>query len=253
MKHFITAFLLLAFTSALSAQDLKGLMKKTQKKENSGSPISNMLGKITGKPADTSGNKVAAGLKEALEVGAQRTAAKLSVTDGFFKNAALKIFMPEEMTMVEKKLRSIGLGRQVDDAILSMNRAAEDATKSAASIFTRAIRQMSIADATNILFGTNDAATVYLKEKATAELTASFRPVIEQSLAKVNATKYWNTLFTTYNRFSNEKVNTDLPAYVTEKALAGIFSQIALEEQKIREDPLARSTDLLKEVFSKNQ
>ena len=251
MKQLITAFLLLALTSSLGAQDLKGLIKKSQKKEHDGSPISNVLGKITGKSADTSGNKVAAGLKEALEVGAERSAARLSATDGFFKNAALKILMPEEMMKVEKKLRSIGFGRQVDDAILSMNRAAEDATKSAAGIFTRAIRQMSIADATKILFGPNDAATVYLKDKATAELTASFRPVIEQSLAKVNATKYWNTVFTTYNRFSTDKVNTDLPAYVTEKALAGIFSQVALEEQKIREDPLARSTDLLKEVFSK--
>ena len=144
----------------------------------------------------------------------------------------------------------MGLGKQVDNAILSMNRAAEDAAKNAAPIFVNAIKQMSIQDAFGILKGGDFAATNYLKQKTTASLTEAFRPVIENSLRKVNATKYWNTVFSTYNKFSAEKVNTDLPAYVTEKAMAGIFYQVGQEEQKIRKDPVARTTDILKKVFA---
>ena len=157
--------------------------------------------------------------------------------------------MPQEAQKAEKTLRNVGLGKQVDDAILSMNRAAEDAAKSAAPIFINAIKQMSIQDAFGILRGGDLAATNYLKEKTTISLTEAFRPVIENSLKKVNATKYWNTVFTTYNKFSSEKVNTDLAAYVTEKALSGIFYQVGLEEQKIRKDPAARVSDILKKVF----
>jgi len=142
------------------------------------------------------------------------------------------------------------MGKQVDNAILSMNRAAEDASKEVAPIFVNAIKGMSIQDGVGILKGGDFAATSYLKDKTTASLTEKFRPVIEASLQKVNATKYWNTVFSTYNTFSSEKVNTDLVAYVTEKALAGIFHQVGLEEQKIRKDPVARTTDLLKKVFA---
>jgi hypothetical protein len=131
-----------------------------------------------------------------------------------------------------------------------MNRAAEDAAKSAAPIFINAIKGITIQDGLGILKGDDFAATNYLKTKTVAQLTEAFRPVIEQSLEKVNATKYWKTLFTTYNTFSKEKVNTDLSSYVTEKATAGIFYQVGLEEQKIRKDPFARTTDLLKKVFS---
>ena len=158
--------------------------------------------------------------------------------------------MPEEAKVVEKKLRSIGLGKQVDQAILSMNRAAEDAAKSAAPIFINAIKEMSIQDAMGILKGGDMAATNYLKDKTTMSLTESFRPVIEESLKKVDATKYWNTVFTTYNQFSKEKVNPDLSAYVTEKALSGIFIQVGEEEKKIRKDPMARTTEILKKVFA---
>jgi hypothetical protein len=158
--------------------------------------------------------------------------------------------MPAEAQKVEKKLRDIGMGKQVDNAILSMNRAAEDAAKSAAPIFINAIKGITIQDGLGILKGGDFAATNYLKEKTVAQLTEAFRPIIEQSLQKVNATKYWNTLFSTYNTFSKEKVNTDLSAYVTEKATAGIFHQVSLEEQKIRKDPFARTTDILKKVFS---
>jgi hypothetical protein len=142
------------------------------------------------------------------------------------------------------------MGRQVDNAILSMNRAAEDAAQSAAPIFINAIKGITIQDGLGILRGTDVAATNYLKDKTLLQLTEAFRPVIEQSLQKVDATKHWKSLFTTYNSFSNDKVNTDLTAYVTEKALAGIFYQVGLEEQKIRKDPASRTTDLLKKVFS---
>ena len=146
----------------------------------------------------------------------------------------------------------MGLGTQVDEAILSMNRAAEDAAKSAAPIFVDAIKQMSIQDAEGILSGGDSAATSYLRKKTNASLTNAFNPIIKQSLSKVDATQYWNTAFSAYNKVPFvKKVNTDLNAYVTEKALSGIFYQVALEEQKIRKNPAAQTTDLLKKVFGK--
>jgi hypothetical protein len=196
-------------------------------------------------------DQVVAGLKEALVVGAERSTKSLSAADGFFGNAAIKILMPEEAKKVEKTLRSVGLGRQVDDAVKTMNRAAEDAAKSATPIFVKAVKEMSIQDAMGILKGGNNAATTYLQSKTTAQLTEAFRPVIDQSLQKVEATKYWNTVFTSYNKVSREKINPDLPAYVTEKALSGIFFQLAREEEKIRLDPVARTSDILKQVFGK--
>ena len=189
-------------------------------------------------------------MKEALNVGTNNASQRLINVDGFFKDAVIKILMPAEAQKAEKKLRNLGMGKLVDDAILSMNRAAEDAAKSAAPIFINAVKQMSIQDAVGILKGGDFAATDYLKGKTTISLTESFRPVIETSLKKVNATNYWNTVFSTYNKFSADKVNPDLSAYVTEKALAGIFYQVGMEEQKIRKDPMARTTEILKKVFT---
>jgi len=227
-------------------------LKSIFKKDSSGkSGLDKMMQKLPGKGSGgLTNDEVVSGLKEALEVGTQRGTDQLSAVDGFFKNAAIKILMPPEAEKVEKTLRSVGLGKEVDKAILSMNRAAEDAAKSATPIFVKAIREMTIQDAFGILKGGDFAATDYLKDKTTASLTEAFRPVIDSSLKKVDATKYWNTVFTTYNKFSTEKVNTDLPAYVTEKALSGIFYQVGQEEQKIRKDPVARTTDLLKKVFA---
>jgi len=232
----LIATFLLSLT-LLNAQILKSISDKLAGSGKLGSGLSS--------------DEIANGLKEALQVGATKGSDKLSAVDGFFKDAAIKILMPEEAKKVEKTLRGMGLGAQVDDAILSMNRAAEDAAKSAAPIFINAIKQMSISDALGILQGGDFAATDYLKGKTTSALTEAFRPVIEKSLEKVNATKYWNTLFTTYNKFSLQKVNPDLTAYVTEKGLSGIFYQVGQEEQKIRKDPLARTSDLLKKVFAK--
>lgn len=192
---------------------------------------------------------IAAGLKEALTIGATKGAAALSATDGFFKNAALKILLPPEAAKIERTLRSVGMGRQVDQAILSINRAAEDACKTAAPIFVNAIKQMTVTDAIGILKGADTAATSYLKRTTSAPLTSAFKPVIDSSLQKTNATKHWTSLVNAYNKFSLQKINPSLSDYVTEKALTGIYSQIALEEKNIRQNPAARATDLLKKVF----
>jgi Protein of unknown function (DUF4197) len=255
MKYLLTALIAVSIFSAndASAQILKK-MGVSKASDSSKSSTDNTLNSILngGKKSSLSTDDIAAGLKEALSVGAELTGKKLSAVDGYFGNAALKILMPEEAKKVEQKLRALGMGKQVDQAILSMNRAAEDAAKSASPIFINAIKQMSIQDAMGILKGGDFAATNYLKDKTTTALTESFRPVIETSLEKVDATKYWNTVFTTYNQFSREKVNTDLAAFVTEKALAGIFLQVGEEEKKIRKDPLARSSEILKKVFAGN-
>lgn len=194
-------------------------------------------------------SQIAAGLKEALTIGTQNSTSRLSAVNGFFANAALKILMPPEAQKVESTLRNVGLGSVVDKAILSMNRGAEEAAKSAAPIFINAIKQMSITDAIGILRGGDFAATNYFKQKTTAALTSAFKPVIASSLQKVDATRYWADVFTVYNRFSKTPVNTDLTAYVTGRAIDGIFHEVSLEEQKIRQDPAARVTDLLKTVF----
>jgi len=197
-------------------------------------------------------SQVVEGLKEALTVGAQNSTQQLSAVDGFFANAAIKVLMPPEAENVEHTLRHIGMGSLVDKTILSLNRAAEDATKSALPIFTDAIKQMTINDALGILHGGDFAATDYFKQKTTPALTAAFSPVIKKSLKKVDATKYWSQVFTAYNQVSSKPVNTDLTAYVTQKAIDGIFYQIGLEEQKIRKDPVARVTDVLKQVFGEH-
>ena len=215
--------------------------------------LSNLL-----KPSKTGGvaglqqDEIAKGLKEALQVGADKTIQQLTQTDGFFGNAAIKILMPPEAEKIEKSLRSLGFNKQVDDAILTMNRAAEDAAKQAAPLFVKAIQEISLEDAIGILKGDDKAATTYLHGKTNTALTAAFRPSIEQSLEKTGATKQWNSIVTQYNKFTFKKINPDLAGYVTEKSLTGIFTQIALEEQQIRKDPLARSSDLLKKVFGKS-
>jgi hypothetical protein len=204
----------------------------------------------------TSGNgslsnaEVVQGLKEALKVGTDSATFHLGLLNGFYKDDMIKILMPPEAQNVEKTLRSVGLGSVVDKAVLSMNRAAEDATKYVGDIFLNAIKQMTIQDAFSILRGDDHAATNYLKQKTSAQLTAAFTPIVSKSLEYTDATKYWKEVFTAYNRFSNKPVNTDLTAYVTQKTLDGLFYHIGLNEQEIRKDPAARITDILKKVFA---
>lgn len=196
--------------------------------------------------------QIAAGLKEALTIGTRNSTQQLSAVDGFFKDAAIKILMPSEAQKVVSTLESVGLGSVVDKAVLSMNRAAEDAAKSATPIFVNAIKQMTITDAIGILKGGDHAATDYFKNKTTAALTAAFTPVISRALDNTDATKYWNNVFSVYNQFSTNKIDTDLTAYVAGKTIDGIFYQVAQEEEKIRDNPAARVTDLLKKVFGSN-
>ena len=196
-----------------------------------------------------SNDDIVMGLKEALRVGTDTATKKVSLLNGFLGDAAIKILMPPEAQKVEKTLRDVGFGSLVDKSIVSMNRAAEDASKYVGNIFWNSIKQMTISDAIGILRGGDFAATDYLKRTTTTELTTAFRPVIERSLKNVNATKYWSDVFSVYNRFSNTPVNTDLAGYVTERALAGLFYHVGLQEQQIRRDPIARVTDILKKVF----
>jgi uncharacterized protein DUF4197 len=207
-----------------------------------------------GKKGGLSSADIADGLRQALQIGAKNATGKVSAVNGFFGNGLIKILMPPEAVKVEKTLREVGMGSQVDNAILAMNRAAEDASGKALDIFVNAIKSMSIQDGLSILNGPKDAATQYLKSKTTASLTAAFRPIIEESLDKVNATKYWSEVFTTYNELPTtfKKVNPDLPGYVTSKALDGVFVYIADEESKIRTNPAAQVTDLLKKVFGQH-
>jgi len=220
--------------------------------QNSGGGLLKKAGGLLNKAkgGSLSNDDIVAGLKEALSLGAQNGANKLSSVDGFFANAAIKVLMPPEAQKVEKTLRSAGMGKLVDDAILSMNRAAEEASKSAAPIFVDAVKTMSFQDALGILRGSDTAATSYLKGKTTTALTTAFRPVIESALEKTGATKHWKTVMDAYNKIPLvSKVNPDLSGYVTDKALTGMFFQVATEEQKIRKDPAARVTETLKKVF----
>jgi hypothetical protein len=198
-----------------------------------------------------SSTEVVRGLREALTIGAKNASGKLSVENGYFGNALVKVLMPPEAKKVENTLRQLGMGDLADKTILSMNRAAEDAATKAAPIFINAITSMSIQDGMNILRGGQGAATNFLKSRTTAQLTAAFRPVIEGSLNKLNVATYWNKTFFVYNQLPTtfNKVNPDLTAYVTERALQGLFLTIAEEENKIRNNPAARVTDLLKKVF----
>lgn len=216
-----------------------GFLKKANSVLNSGK----------GSTGSLTTDEIVAGLKEALSQGTSKTTNQLSVANGFFKDAAIKILMPDNVKKVEQKMRLLGMGKLVDQAVESMNHAAEDASKSAAPIFLNSIKKMKVQDAVDILKGTDTSATYYLKKTTSPELTAAFKPVIETSLKKVNATKYWTDVFTLYNKITTTPVNTDINSYVTERAMNGIFYYIGEEEKKIRTNPAARVTDILKKVF----
>lgn len=216
-----------------------------------GKKAANDAGVKTGNSGSLSNSDIVAGLKQALEIGSNNAGNQLSVLNGYFGNQLIKIIMPPEARQVESTLRSIGMGKEVDKAIMAMNRAAEDAAKKAAPIFVNAIKSMSIQDGLSVLKGGNGAATNFLKGRTNTELANAFRPVIENSLRKVDATKYWSQLFTVYNRLptTRNKINPDLTGYVTERALNGLFITVEQEENKIRQNPAARVTDLLRKVF----
>ncbi len=193
-----------------------------------------------------------AAIREALIKGAESGVAIVSKQDGYFANPQIKIPFPPEAKTVESKLRGIGLDNQVDEVVLSLNRAAEDAAKDAAPIFMAAIKGMTVNDALQIVRGADDAATRYLERTTSPELRSKFRPVIQASLDKVNATRLWSDVINTYNQIPFvTRMNPDLAGYVTDKAIEGLFVMVAKEEKQIRKDPVARTTEILKKVFGR--
>ncbi|MDT3403972.1 DUF4197 domain-containing protein [Mucilaginibacter terrae] len=192
------------------------------------------------------------GLKQALEQGTNKSVSQLSAVNGFFGNAAIKLLLPPEAQKAEATLRKLGFNKLCDDAILSLNRAAEDAAGKAAPIFVSAIKQLTVQDVTNILLGgQKDAATNFFKRTTTSQLTEQFKPVINKSLSSVGATKYYGSLVTQYNKIPLvfNKLNPNLDEYVTQKAIDGLFYRIAQEELNIRTNLSSRTTPILQKVF----
>jgi len=194
---------------------------------------------------------MAAGLRQALDFGIEKQVSKLTQTDGFYKNDMVKILLPEELQKVDKALRDIGLSSLADEGIKALNRAAEDAVKEATPIFVDAVKGITFSDAKNILLGNDDAATQYLTSKTQTALYDKFNPVIKKSFNKVGADKIWSNLITKYNNIPfTTDVNPDLTDYVTNEALKGVYTMIAVEEKDIRTKFTSRTTDLLKKVFA---
>ncbi len=213
--------------------------------------LNNVLtGPTTPTEKPLSNDEVIAGLRSALSVGTDSSSSRASKVDGFYKNTRLFIPFPPDAIKVKEKVEALGFKEKVDKFVLTLNRGAEEAAKESGPIFLNAIKSMSIADGFTILKGGDNAATNYLKEKTTAELKTTFTPKVKDALNKVELTKHWTPVITTYNKIPGvEKQNPDLDAYVTEKAIAGLFILIADEEMKIRKDPIARVNDILKRVF----
>lgn len=204
-------------------------------------------------PNPLTNEEVIGGLKEALNVGIKNSVDLTSIADGFYKNAAIKLPFPEDAIKVKEKALDLGLEGQVEKFELTLNRAAEEATKEAVPIFVDAIKNMTVSDGFAILNGGDGAATSYLKSSTNDKLTTAFSPVVENAISKVKLTDYWNPIINKYNGImtltGGEKLNPDLNTYITEKAIDGLFYMVAIEENKIRENPVAQVTDLLKRVF----
>ena len=210
----------------------------------------NKLKETVGAGGKLSTAEVAEGLKEALTTGASKGTDLVSQLDGYYKNTEIRIPFPPEVKRVEDRLRQIGMGGEVDKFVLALNRAAEDAAKEAKPIFVSAIRQMTIQDAWTILRGEPTAATQYLNRTTSPELKERFSPIVENSLNKVNAAQLYTNLITSYNKIPLvQKVNPNLNEYATDKAIEGLFVMVAKEEKNIRENPRARTSDVLKKVF----
>jgi len=194
---------------------------------------------------------IAAGLKEALNNGISKQVSKLTVIDGFYKNDLVKILLPPELQKVDKTLREVGLSSLADEGLKVLNRAAEDAVKQATPVFVDAVRNMTFTDAKNILLGSDNAATMYLQNSTSTQLYSKFNPVVAQSLGRVGADKIWANIITKYNALPlTQDVNPDLDDYVTRKSMDGVFKMIAIEEKDIRNNLQARTSDLLRRVFS---
>jgi len=197
-------------------------------------------------------NTIVSGLKQALDMGTRNAIERVGKTDGYLANDLIRIPLPPALDKVSSLMRKVGLSAQADQFEQSINRAAENAAPQATEILIGAIQDMSIEDATKILNGSDNAATEYFKTQTSTQLTQLFKPTIASSLNDVGSTKYYNDLSQQIAAVPlvGEQVNVDLPDYVTQQALNGLFAIIALEEKKIRENPAARTTELLKQVFN---
>ncbi|PWJ58895.1 uncharacterized protein DUF4197 [Dyadobacter jejuensis] len=233
----IIGLILFSLTSCASqAQISKGLEKIFGQQQSSGE--------------DSSENEIVRGLKEALTVGVGNSSEKASKLDGYFKNELIKLAVPPEAQKVAETLTKMGLGAEVDKFTLALNRAAEDAAKKSKPIFVKAVTSMTIKDAMGILKGQDDAATDYLRRSTNDELFKTFFPVVDSTLNLNKATEYYGEIVGTYNKLPFvKKVDPDLKAYATQKTIDGLYTLIAQEEKKIREDPAARVTGLLEKVF----
>lgn len=235
MKTYLTLILFVLLTSTVSYSQIS--LPKILSSKNKSSGITE--------------NEAGQGIKEALLQGVTKAVLNLNKTDGFFGSEFYKMLLPEDAKKVEKTLRNLGMGAQVDKAVLAINRGAEDAVGFAKPIFIDAIKEMTLTDALNIIKGSKDAATNYFKEKTKQKLITAFTPSVKTSLDKVDATKYYSDIITTYNKLPTtfNKVNPDLPSYVVGRAVDALFDQVAKEEANIRANPLARTSDILKKVF----
>jgi hypothetical protein len=220
-------------------------------------PVSAQLDKILkslggGEKTGLSDVKIGSGLKEALKVGTENAVNLTGKKDGYFLNQAIKILMPEKLKTFEKGLRTVGYGSKVDEFVLSMNRAAEKAAPFAKQIFWDAIGEMTFDDTRKILSGNDTAATDYFRGKTTNKLTDVFKPIISNAMNEVGTTRQYKELVGRYESIPFvKKESFDLDQYVVTKALGGLFYTVGEEEKKIRKNPAARTTDLLKEVFGK--
>ncbi|HWC53868.1 MAG TPA: DUF4197 domain-containing protein [Chitinophagaceae bacterium] len=236
MKTYISAFLFSLVFTATAHSQIKLKLPKIFSKDTTSRVTESEAGQ---------------GIKEALTQGVTNAVLNLNKTDGFFGSAIYKVLLPPDAKKIETTLRNLGMGAQVDKAILSINRGAEDAVGYAKPIFVDAIKQMTITDALNIIKGPKDAATQYFKQKTTQKLIEAFTPSVKSSLDKVDATKYYGDIVNTYNKLPTtfKKVNPDLTSFVVGKAVDALFDQVAKEEANIRTNPVARTTDILKKVF----
>ena len=211
-------------------------------------PTNNSSSKI-----DLTNEEVISGLKEALNVGIKNAVNLSSVTDGFLKNDMIRLPFPPDAIKVREKAINFGLSKQVTTFEETLNRAAEEATKKALPIFVDAIKNMSVSDGFSILKGGDGAATKFLKSQTSNQLVIAFAPVVKEATTKVQLTAYWNPIITRYNSAmtlsGGQKLDPDLDAYITQKAIDGLFYLVETEENKIRKDPLARVSDILVKVF----
>jgi hypothetical protein len=213
------------------------------------------LGGMTGVGSDRRNDaKIGSGLQEALKIGTENAVLQTGSMDGFLKNQAIKILMPRPLQNIEQPLRLVGYGAQIDEFVISMNRAAERAVPFAKEIFWEAIGQMTFDDASKILNGNDTAATDYFKGKTSKKLHSAFRPTVETVMADAGVTRQYNDLIGRYRSVPFAKsISFDIDQYVTEKTTDGLFFVVGQEEQKIRTNPAARVTDLLKDVFGRQR